>query len=140
VKTDSVEKVQELIAPVEQEVREAFSHHVFAIDNETMEDVVDIGQLTTPSRPLASACGPECKMWIALDATPMASLPNSIPPFTSAEPPHWLRILAKLKPLIRHHADRPHAVTKIPAVDIIGLRKMVMCSHRPAYSFAPYKF
>jgi hypothetical protein len=40
VKTDSVEKVQELIAPVEQEVREAFSHHVFAIDSETMEDVV----------------------------------------------------------------------------------------------------
>jgi nicotinamide-nucleotide amidase len=40
VKTDSVEKVQELIAPVEQEVRETFSHHVFAIDNETMEDVV----------------------------------------------------------------------------------------------------
>src|SRR5262245_15384338 len=40
VKTDSVEKVQELIAPVGQEVREAFSQHVFAIDNETMEDVV----------------------------------------------------------------------------------------------------
>jgi hypothetical protein len=40
VKTDSVEKVQELIAPAEQEVRETFSHHVFAIDNETMEDVV----------------------------------------------------------------------------------------------------
>ena len=40
VKTDSVEKAQELIAPVEQEVREAFAHHVFAIDNETMEDVV----------------------------------------------------------------------------------------------------
>jgi nicotinamide mononucleotide (NMN) deamidase PncC len=29
-----------LIAPVEQEVHEAFSHHVFAVDNETMEDVV----------------------------------------------------------------------------------------------------
>jgi nicotinamide-nucleotide amidase len=40
VKTASVEKAHELIAPVEQEVREAFSHHVFAIDNETMEDVV----------------------------------------------------------------------------------------------------
>jgi nicotinamide-nucleotide amidase len=40
VKTDSVEKAQELISPVEQEVRAAFSHHVFAIDNETMEDVV----------------------------------------------------------------------------------------------------
>ena len=40
VKTDSVEKAQELIAPVEHKVREAFSHHVFAIDNETMEDVV----------------------------------------------------------------------------------------------------
>jgi nicotinamide-nucleotide amidase len=40
VKTASVEKAYELIAPVEQEVREAFSHHVFAIDNETMEAVV----------------------------------------------------------------------------------------------------
>ena len=40
VKTDSVEKAQELIAPVEQEVRAAFGHHVFAIDNETMEEVV----------------------------------------------------------------------------------------------------
>jgi nicotinamide-nucleotide amidase len=40
VKTASVEKAYELIAPVEQEVREAFSHHIFAVDNETMEDVV----------------------------------------------------------------------------------------------------
>jgi nicotinamide-nucleotide amidase len=40
VKTASVEQAYELIAPVEQEVREAFSHHIFAIDNETMEDVV----------------------------------------------------------------------------------------------------
>ena len=40
VKTDSVEKAQELIAPVKQEVRAAFGHHVFAIDNETMEEVV----------------------------------------------------------------------------------------------------
>jgi nicotinamide-nucleotide amidase len=40
VKTTSVEKAYELIAPVEQEVREAFSHHIFAADNETMEDVV----------------------------------------------------------------------------------------------------
>jgi nicotinamide-nucleotide amidase len=40
VKTESVEKAEELIAPVEQEVRAAFGHHVFAIDNETMEDVV----------------------------------------------------------------------------------------------------
>src|SRR5919109_1089935 len=40
VKTASVEKAYELIAPVEKEVREAFSHHVFAIDQETMEDVV----------------------------------------------------------------------------------------------------
>ncbi len=40
VKTDSLEKARELIAPVEQEVREAFPHHVFAIDHETMEDVV----------------------------------------------------------------------------------------------------
>jgi nicotinamide-nucleotide amidase len=40
VKTDSVEKAQELIAPVEREVREAFSAHVFALDHETMEEVV----------------------------------------------------------------------------------------------------
>ena len=40
VKADSVEKAEQLIAPVEQEVRAAFGHHVFAIDNETMEDVV----------------------------------------------------------------------------------------------------
>ena len=40
VKTDSLEKARELIAPVEQEVREAFPHHVFASDHETMEDVV----------------------------------------------------------------------------------------------------
>jgi nicotinamide-nucleotide amidase len=40
VKTESAEKAEELIAPVEQEVRAAFGHHVFAIDNETMEDVV----------------------------------------------------------------------------------------------------
>jgi competence/damage-inducible protein CinA-like protein len=40
VKTVSVEKAYELIAPVEREVREAFSHHVFAVDNETMEGVV----------------------------------------------------------------------------------------------------
>jgi nicotinamide-nucleotide amidase len=40
VKTDSVEKAGELIAPVEREVREAFTQHVFAIDHETMEDVV----------------------------------------------------------------------------------------------------
>ena len=40
VKTESSEKAEELIAPVEQEVRAAFGHHVFAIDNETMEDVV----------------------------------------------------------------------------------------------------
>jgi nicotinamide-nucleotide amidase len=40
VKTANVDKAYELIAPVEQEVREAFSHHVFAIDNDTMEDVV----------------------------------------------------------------------------------------------------
>jgi nicotinamide-nucleotide amidase len=43
VKTDSVERAHGLIAPVEPEVRAAFPHHVFAIDNETMEDVV--GQL-----------------------------------------------------------------------------------------------
>jgi hypothetical protein len=78
-------------------------------------------------------------MWIALDATPMASFPNSMPPFPSAETPHWLRIRGKLKPVTQHHADRPHAVTKIPAIDIIGLRKMVMSSHRPANSFAPDK-
>jgi len=40
VKTNSIEKAWELIAPVEQEVREAFSPHIFAIDDETMEDVV----------------------------------------------------------------------------------------------------
>jgi nicotinamide-nucleotide amidase len=40
VKTDSAEKAYELIAPVEREVREAFTHHVFAIDHDTMEDVV----------------------------------------------------------------------------------------------------
>jgi nicotinamide-nucleotide amidase len=40
VKTESVEKAEELIAPVEQEVRAAFGHHIFATDNETMEDVV----------------------------------------------------------------------------------------------------
>jgi nicotinamide-nucleotide amidase len=40
VKTDSVDKAYELIAPVEREVREAFTHHVFAIDHQTMEDVV----------------------------------------------------------------------------------------------------
>jgi nicotinamide-nucleotide amidase len=40
VKTDGVDKAYELIAPVEKEVREAFTHHVFAIDHETMEDVV----------------------------------------------------------------------------------------------------
>jgi nicotinamide-nucleotide amidase len=40
VKTDSLEKAYELIGPVEQEVREAFTHHVFALDRETMEDAV----------------------------------------------------------------------------------------------------
>jgi nicotinamide-nucleotide amidase len=40
VKTDSVDRAYELIAPVEKEVREAFTHHVFAIDNETMEEAV----------------------------------------------------------------------------------------------------
>jgi nicotinamide-nucleotide amidase len=40
VKADSVGKAQELIAPVERQIREAFSHHVFALDHETMEDVV----------------------------------------------------------------------------------------------------
>jgi nicotinamide-nucleotide amidase len=45
VKTDSAENAAELIAPVEQEVREAFMHHVFAIDHETMEDAV--GKLLT---------------------------------------------------------------------------------------------
>jgi nicotinamide-nucleotide amidase len=40
VKTDSLETAYELIAPVEKEVREAFPHHVFATDQETMEDVV----------------------------------------------------------------------------------------------------
>jgi nicotinamide-nucleotide amidase len=45
VKTDSVEKASELIVPVEQEVRRAFTPHVFAMDNETMEGAV--GQLLT---------------------------------------------------------------------------------------------
>jgi nicotinamide-nucleotide amidase len=45
VKTDSVEKATELIAPVEKEVREAFTHHIFAVDHETMEDAV--GRLLT---------------------------------------------------------------------------------------------
>jgi nicotinamide-nucleotide amidase len=40
VKTDSAEKAQALINPVEQEVREAFAPHIFAVDDETMEDVV----------------------------------------------------------------------------------------------------
>src|SRR5262245_37491956 len=40
VKTESVEKAQALIAPVEGEVREAFAPHIFAIDDETMEEVV----------------------------------------------------------------------------------------------------
>jgi nicotinamide-nucleotide amidase len=40
VKTDSVDKAYELIAPVEQEVRKAFTPHVFATDHDTMEDVV----------------------------------------------------------------------------------------------------
>jgi nicotinamide-nucleotide amidase len=40
VKTDSLEKAYELIGPVEREVREAFTHHVFALDRETMEDAV----------------------------------------------------------------------------------------------------
>jgi nicotinamide-nucleotide amidase len=40
VKTESLEKAKELIAPVEQEVRTTFGHHVFAVDNETMEEVV----------------------------------------------------------------------------------------------------
>jgi nicotinamide-nucleotide amidase len=45
VKTDSVERASELIAPIEQEVRRAFTPHIFAIDNETMEDAV--GKLLT---------------------------------------------------------------------------------------------
>lgn len=45
VKTDSVEKATELIAPVEKEVHEAFTHHIFAVDHETMEDAV--GRLLT---------------------------------------------------------------------------------------------
>jgi nicotinamide-nucleotide amidase len=40
VKTDSVEKAQALIAPLEQEVRAAFAHQVFAVDHGTMEDAV----------------------------------------------------------------------------------------------------
>jgi nicotinamide-nucleotide amidase len=40
VKAESLEKAEELIAPVEQEVRAAFGHHVFATDHATMEDVV----------------------------------------------------------------------------------------------------
>jgi nicotinamide-nucleotide amidase len=40
VKTDSVEQAEALIAPVEQQVREAFTHHVFATDQDTMEDAV----------------------------------------------------------------------------------------------------
>jgi nicotinamide-nucleotide amidase len=40
VKAASVERAYELIAPLEQEVRAAFTHHVFAVDHETMEDAV----------------------------------------------------------------------------------------------------
>jgi nicotinamide-nucleotide amidase len=40
VKTDDIDKAYALIAPVEEEVRAAFTHHVFATDNETMEGVV----------------------------------------------------------------------------------------------------
>jgi nicotinamide-nucleotide amidase len=40
VKAASLEHAAELIAPVEQQVREAFGHHLFAVDNETMEEVV----------------------------------------------------------------------------------------------------
>jgi nicotinamide-nucleotide amidase len=40
VKTDSLDKAYALIEPVEKEVREAFTHDVFAVDDESMEDVV----------------------------------------------------------------------------------------------------
>jgi nicotinamide-nucleotide amidase len=40
VKSDSLEKAYALIAPVEQEVRQAFTHHIFASDQETMQDAV----------------------------------------------------------------------------------------------------
>ena len=40
VKTDSLKKAYELMAPVEQEVRDVFTHHIFAVDHETMEDAV----------------------------------------------------------------------------------------------------
>jgi nicotinamide-nucleotide amidase len=40
VKTDSLDKAYELMAPVEEEVRNIFTHHIFAVDHETMEDVV----------------------------------------------------------------------------------------------------
>ena len=39
-KAESVEAASELIAPVEQEVREALGRHVFAVDAETMEGAV----------------------------------------------------------------------------------------------------
>jgi nicotinamide-nucleotide amidase len=45
VKTDSHEKAQALIAPLEEEVRQAFGPHLFAVDQDTMEDVV--GRLLT---------------------------------------------------------------------------------------------
>jgi nicotinamide-nucleotide amidase len=45
VKSDSLETAHELIAPVEAQVREAFAHHLFAADDDTMEDVV--GRLLT---------------------------------------------------------------------------------------------
>jgi nicotinamide-nucleotide amidase len=40
VKTDSLDKAHELMAQVEEEVRDIFTHHIFAVDHETMEDVV----------------------------------------------------------------------------------------------------
>ncbi len=40
VKTDSLDKAYELMAPVEEEVRNIFTHHIFAVDHETMEDAV----------------------------------------------------------------------------------------------------
>jgi nicotinamide-nucleotide amidase len=40
VKTDSLDHARELIAPVEQEVRSAFTHDLFASDDDTMEGVV----------------------------------------------------------------------------------------------------
>jgi nicotinamide-nucleotide amidase len=40
VKTDSLDKAYALIAPVEKEVRDIFTHHIFAVDHETMEDAV----------------------------------------------------------------------------------------------------